>query len=462
MRAREGRDGRARAGVSLTHEVTAALRGQISTGQLRTGQRLPSERVLAAQLKVSRVTVVRALARLRIEGLVVTRHGSGTYVATTDRLLDTVAAQPTRPAASLAAAGDALDVRWATTSGPAELIQIAAGAVRDALPAALRSDGESGETLDQLAELLADYLSRSGLATRASQLTLTSGAMTGLGLVLDVSGPPGRIAITDTPTYPAALHVLARRNYRIRGWPAGPADWEPARLSSMLRRSAPGVLYLQPDGHNPTGATMPPVTRDTIVPAAARAGWLTVADETMRPLRLVAESPPSLAAYDGQVIVISSLSKTLWGGLHLGWIRAATGTTRRLRRAVLASGAGPSALDQIVAARLLPSLDTIVARRAKLLASNFEHLRQRLRDLTPAEVSWHTPSGGITVWLDLQARSSHRVVQDCARLGVLLEPASTYTVGGRDDRHLRVPFTLPPVALDRVADVLRQVLDPAG
>jgi DNA-binding transcriptional MocR family regulator len=66
-----GRDGGAHAaGISLTHEVMAAIRGRIATGQLRTGERLPSERVLAAQLKVSRVTVVRALARLRIEGLV--------------------------------------------------------------------------------------------------------------------------------------------------------------------------------------------------------------------------------------------------------------------------------------------------------------------------------------------------------------------------------------------------------
>ena len=44
-------------------------------------------------------------------------------------------------------------------------------------------------------------------------------------------------------------------------------------------------------------------------------------------------------------------------------------------------------------------------------------------------------------------------------MGVLLEPASTYAVDGRDDRHLRIPFTVPPLALDRVADALTQVLE---
>src|SRR5437764_951596 len=91
------------AGASVTHEVAATLRGRIAQGELRPGERLPSERTLAGQLKVSRVTVVRALARLRLEGLVATRHGSGTFVAATDRLLATIAArspQPWQPCAS--------------------------------------------------------------------------------------------------------------------------------------------------------------------------------------------------------------------------------------------------------------------------------------------------------------------------------------------------------------------------
>jgi DNA-binding transcriptional MocR family regulator len=450
---------RGAAATSLTRETAAVLRGLIAAGQIRPGERLPSERALAARLKVSRVTVVRALARLRLEGIVVTRHGSGSYVATTDRLLDTVAPLPARPEGPAAVAPDALDIRWATTAGPAELNQLAIDALHDAMPAALRGDGGAGETADEVTERLADYLTRSGLRTRASQLTLTAGAMVGFGLVLDVAGPPARLAVTDTPTYPAALRVLARRNYRIRGWPAGPAHWHPERLASLLRSGGPGVLYLQPDGHNPTGATLPPGTREAVLSATRAAGWLTVADETMRPLYLTTAPARSLAARDSRVIVIGSLSKTVWGGLHLGWIRADAATTSRLRTAAAAVGAGPSALDQITAARLFPSLDVISERRARLLAANLQHLESRLRSISRTEVSWHTPTGGITIWLDLYACSSSQVVRQCARLGLLLEPASTYTVGGRDDQHIRIPFTLPPAALDRVADVLSRALD---
>jgi DNA-binding transcriptional MocR family regulator len=217
---------------------------------------------------------------------------------------------------------------------------------------------------------------------------------------------------------------------------------------------------VQPDGHNPTGATMPSSTRETIVRTAADAGWLIVADETMRPLHLAGDRPASLAAYDHRVITVSSLSKTVWGGLHLGWVRATPATSQHLTRAAAAMGLGPSALDQITAAQLLPSLEPITERRSRLLAENLQHLEQRLRGIGRAELRWHSPAGGVTLWLGLRSRSSHEMVRQCARLGVLLEPASSYAVGGRDDRHLRLPFTAPPPALDRVADALSQVLSP--
>ena len=357
---------------------------------------------------------------------------------------------------------DVLDLRWATTAGPADLVQVVQAAFRDALPAALRGDGATGASLDTLTELLAHYLTRSGLATRPAQLTLTSGAMTGLGLVLDVAGPPGGLAVTETPTYPGTLRILSQRKRRIRGWPAGAADWDPGYLARLLRPGSPGVLYVQPDGHNPTGATMLPSTRETVGRFAAAAGWLVVADETMRPLDLAGDMPASLAAADHRVIVVSSLSKTVWGGLHLGWVRAPASITRQLRTAAAAMGAGPSALDQITAARLLPSLDRSSSGAPGCSPKTFSTWNTACAEHRPAAgatIRWPSPAGGITLWLDLHPRSSYEVVRECARLGVLLEPASTYAVDGRDDRHLRIPFTVPPPTLDRVADALAQVLE---
>ena len=66
--------------TSLTARIASDLRNRISAGQLRPGDRLPSEADLMDQHSVSRITVRRAVALLVNEGLVVSRHGSGTYV----------------------------------------------------------------------------------------------------------------------------------------------------------------------------------------------------------------------------------------------------------------------------------------------------------------------------------------------------------------------------------------------
>jgi DNA-binding GntR family transcriptional regulator len=63
----------------LSEQVADDLRGQISAGEV-TG-RLPNEQELASQYGVSRVTVRTALAALVDEGLVVSIHGRGTFIA---------------------------------------------------------------------------------------------------------------------------------------------------------------------------------------------------------------------------------------------------------------------------------------------------------------------------------------------------------------------------------------------
>ncbi|WP_025805311.1 FadR/GntR family transcriptional regulator [Pseudomonas chlororaphis] len=64
----------------IYEQVAETIREQIIGGIFLPGSRLPSERDLAAQLGVSRPAVREAIGALQNEGLVATRHGSGTYV----------------------------------------------------------------------------------------------------------------------------------------------------------------------------------------------------------------------------------------------------------------------------------------------------------------------------------------------------------------------------------------------
>jgi DNA-binding GntR family transcriptional regulator len=61
-------------------QIAGHIRDQIVRGDLKPGDDVPSEREIAAVWKVARPTAARALETLRVQGLVESRRGSGTYV----------------------------------------------------------------------------------------------------------------------------------------------------------------------------------------------------------------------------------------------------------------------------------------------------------------------------------------------------------------------------------------------
>lgn len=66
---------------AIWRKIHAVLREEIEAGSLKTGDRLPTEAQLSERFSVNRHTVRRALAELTAHGLIVTRRGSGAYVA---------------------------------------------------------------------------------------------------------------------------------------------------------------------------------------------------------------------------------------------------------------------------------------------------------------------------------------------------------------------------------------------
>ena len=67
-------------------QIMEQIRARIAAGDWPAGKELPSIRVLAAALNVSVITIKRAYLDLENEGVIVTRHGKGSFVAEADGL----------------------------------------------------------------------------------------------------------------------------------------------------------------------------------------------------------------------------------------------------------------------------------------------------------------------------------------------------------------------------------------
>jgi DNA-binding transcriptional MocR family regulator len=125
--------------------------------------------------------------------------------------------------------------------------------------------------------------------------------------------------------------------------------------------------------------------------------------------------------------------------------------------------AGP-VLGQLVAARLLRYADEVVPARRELLRERRAALVAALEKELP-EWRYRMPSGGMTLWVELDAPVSGALARAAESYGVRLAPGPRFGVDGTMERFLRLPYTLPPdeliEAVSRIAAARRDLERPA-
>jgi DNA-binding transcriptional MocR family regulator len=413
-----------------------SIRLLVVDGRLLDGTRLPSERALAQAMGLSRTTTTRAYDELRRRGVLHSRQGSGSVlrVPTTSATASSLIVDPDDP--------DTIAMTFSAPTGPSGLTR-AFQAAAEQLPSLLTTTGYLPDGLPALRELVAAEYARAGIPTDPDQIIVTNGAQGAISLVGRTFGRPGAGLLVEGTSYPHGVESLTGFGYRTAPLPIGDDPWDLEAASTK----APHVdaAYLIPDFHNPTGAVMPEGTRLRLARTLRRHDVLTVVDESMRRLDLSGDGlPTSYAAHDPDAIVVDSLSKVLWGGLRIGWIRAPRRHVTALLQSRMRHDLGTAAFDQLVAAEVLRHhthlFEETVARLRGQRAALVGALSERLPD-------WEVPvpPGGPNLWVGLPSRSSSLLVAAAAQEGLHLTPGPRFTLGAPSagERRLRLPCTAP-------------------
>ena len=436
--------------LALADSVTALVRD----GRLAPETRLPSERELALELQLSRATVTAAYDQLRERGLLASRTGAGSFV--------TIPTAPGRRSAlnrwamPVPDEREAIDLTCAAMPAPAGVLERAFAQAAPLLAGLAAGTGYDPMGLPELRAAIATRFTLRGVATTPDQILITSGALHAFDLLLRVLTGPGDRVLTELPSYPGALDAIRTNSARVVPVSLAPAGgWDVGAMQAALRQTAPRLAYLIPDYHNPTGGYIDEQQRRDVLRVARNTATTVIVDESFvqlglapleDPLGAIAAARPT-AALDPSVVTIGSLSKPVWGGLRIGWVRASTDLVQRLSARRAASDMSGSVLDQLVGVALFDRLDEIIElRRAQLAPQRAAILRALARDLP----GWHapTPSGGMSVWVELDAPLGTPLSLLAAQAGVLIVPGSRFGVDGTLERFLRVPFALPPDQLD--------------
>ena len=459
---------------TLQEEIYSSIRRSILEGLIGGHCRLPSTRSLAADLGVSRTTVLLALDNLRAEGYLVSRPRSGTFIAKDlpDRL---PAAQVPRAAGivhpEFSARGRALAQSrcpaWRDPTFP-RAFRLGTPAV-DLFPLPLwskisqqcvktnrpsRLDYSQLIGLPALREAIAEQVRSRGTTCDPNQVIVTAGAQPALHLVFQLLLDPGDPVWMEEPGYPGAHSALMAAGADVQ---LMPVDTDGIDIASSLtgrfrvtaesrgnlesrgnteNRAHAGpsarLAYVTPSHQFPLGVAMSLERRRNLLAWASRSRAWIVEDDYDCDFRFQAQPLPCLHALDpeGRVIYVGTFSKTLFPALRLGFLIVPNDLADGVAAARIATDIHPPLLEQAILAEFMARGHyQRHLRRMRMAYMERLDALQRAIQSSGAPLSPRPVPSGLHLVADLDGVAAEGVVTEAKARGIEVMPLSHYYYG---------------------------------
>ncbi|MFD8558996.1 aminotransferase-like domain-containing protein [Streptosporangium canum] len=411
------------------------------TARLRPGDRLPSSRELMRLHGVSPVTVSRALARLAAEGRVITRPGSGTYVAPAVTRVSGTADLSWQTVALGDRVVDDAEVRGLLTPPPDDVIPLTGGYLNPALRPAKalsaaatralrRPDVWALPPLSGIPELRGWFAQEAGGDVTSSDALVVSGGQSALTHAFRALTAPGTPILVETPTYPGALAAARAAGLRPTAVPMDRDGVRPELLAEAFAVTGARVFFCQPTLHNPTGATLTLERRGQVLAIARAAGAFVVEDDYARYFA-TEPVPPSMISLDvhGTVVHVNSLTKVLSPSMRVAGVVARGPAARRLRASQVVESFFVARPLQETALEFVgsPAWPRHLAGLGAELTTRRNALAAALTARMPAAGIHLLPRGGLHLWVRLPPdRDEETVVEAARRAGVMVSRGRIY------------------------------------
>jgi GntR family transcriptional regulator/MocR family aminotransferase len=325
----------------IHRQIYEAYRTAIVEGSLRPGQRIPSTRVLATELGVSRLPVLNAYGQLLAEGYFKSRVGAGTVVSSSlpDQFTARLSAARSlprpgpRPVAHRCALLPCREISpWLLGLGAFAVGQVA----YDQFPlqvwsrlVARRCRNMNGKSfhygdkmgLKTLRETIASYLRTArSLRCEADQIMIVSGSQQALEVSARVLFDPGSRVWVEEPGYHLARAVFAMHGCHLVPVPVDEEGLDVAEGIKRYRKAR--AAFVTPSHQFPLGVIMSASRRFQLLEWAQNTGSWIIEDDYDSEYRYESSPITSLQGIDAnaRVIYIGTFSKVLFPSLRLGYV----------------------------------------------------------------------------------------------------------------------------------------------
>ena len=331
--------------------------------------------------------------------------------------------------------------------------------------------------LPALREAVAQHMTEGGLPAVVDNIIITSGSQQALDLMGRIFLEDGDTVLVESPTFLGALQSF--NGYGVR-YAAVPMDEEGVCIDALrraVREHPPKFMYLLPNFQNPTGVTMSLDRRRDIGAFADEMGVPILEDDPYGPLRFEGERLPSLAELDsarfaengagrgyvrGNVVYLSTFSKTLAPGLRLAWAVAPPEIIKQFGMAKQGADLHSNALAQTMALEFLRRgwLPAQVQRIRDTYLERRNAMYEAIADYFPPEVRHTHPQGGLFLWVTLpEGMDAVKLLKAAAAHQVAFVPGAPFFVDGSGQNTLRLSFaSVPPATIREGIRRLGQVI----
>jgi DNA-binding transcriptional MocR family regulator len=463
------------AAATLYAQVAERLAAQIRDGAYRAGDRLPSVRELTRRLGVSAATVQQAYGLLLDRRLVESRPQSGFYVraqaaapaapamsqprvvptaVTTGTVaLEVVHATSDPGVVSFGSAGPAIDLE-----APRRVQKLLAAKARTLGPRLHAYEVPPGDPLLRLQ--IARRGVDAGCAFAPDDVVVTSGCQEALVLCLRAVTAAGDTVAIESPTFYGTLQAIRSLGLRALEIPTHPETGVSLEALEMALDEWPvRACVLTPNASNPLGCVMPDENKITLLRLLEQHGVPLIEDDIYGELTFAPARPRAIKSWDrkGDVLLCSSVSKTIAPGLRVGW--AVPG--RHLERVMhlkLVSSLATATLNQVAVAACLEQGG--FDRHLRAARAVYRHNRDRLLELVaecfPAGTRATRPAGGFVSWIELPRRiDAMALYQQALAAGISVAPGPLFSARERYRHFLRLSFA--PRWDARRTDALRRL-----
>ncbi|KGT91836.1 GntR family transcriptional regulator [Erwinia typographi] len=422
-------------GQTRRDKLCGTLRQLIASGTLKKGERLPSSRLLASDLSLSRVTVEAAYAQLESEGYLYRKTGKGTFVAValTERRPEKKAPEPASVKLSsrgktIVATGGCHDPLFphAFAAGSPDLRafphavwrRLTNQRLRHAPEEWMRYGPPQGVTL--LQEAVARYLGQSrGVRCEPEQVMVLTSSQQALQMLALLLCDPGDEVWLEEPGYSGARNAFISAGARIGTMPL---DEEGATIPDI---PAPArLVYLTPSHQYPTGVTMSLQRRLQWLAFARRQGCWLLEDDYDSEFYYDDQPMPALQGLDdaGRVLYMGTFSKVLFPSLRLAYLVVPPSLVDPLCKLRSVMDGHSAQLMQAVTADFINHghFQAHLRLMRKLYASRRDLLLEQLANKLGDRLQPLSHSSGLQLTVALPQGDERRLTQEAQQQGVIL------------------------------------------